>query len=221
MTNSNDSNATRFLEIEEAATALIQQLQALESNVKSYSQVGDDLGKASQGLSEAASQYVGVTEQIRAVAEAMSSVGMPQLLDVVQEATNAVQSSHAQASAASMELLDAIRQAQDAVQSSQAQASAASKELLDAVRQAQDAVQSSQAQASAVSKELLDAVRQAQDAVQQSGQQTIDNLREAASRIEVNQRRDAGKTQRLVIIGSLLATAAGVTAAVLPLLNLS
>ena len=49
MTNSNDSNATRFLEIEEAATALIQQLQALESNVKSYSQVGDDLGKASQG----------------------------------------------------------------------------------------------------------------------------------------------------------------------------
>ena len=196
MTNSNDSNATRFLEIEEAATALIQQLQALESNVKSYSQVGDDLGKASQGLSEAASQYVGVTEQIRAVAEAMSSVGMPQLLDAVQEATNAAQSSQTRASAASMELLDAIRQAQDAVQSSQAQASAASMELLDAVRQAQDAVQ-------------------------QSGQQTIDNLREAAFRIEVNQRRDAGKTQRLVITGSLLATAAGVAAAVLPLLNLS
>ena len=221
MTSNNSDNATRFLEIEEAAAALVQQLQALESNVKSYNQVGNDLGKASQGLSEATSQYVGVAEQISALAEAMSSVGMPQLLDAVQEATNAVQSSHAQASAASMELLDAIRQAQDAVQSSQAQASAASKELLDAVRQAQDAVQSSQAQASAVSKELLDAVRQAQDAVQQSGQQTIDNLREAASRIEVNQRRDAGKTQRLVIIGSLLATAAGVTAAVLPLLNLS
>ena len=77
MTSNNSDNTTRFLEIEEAATALVQQLQALESNVKSYSQVGDDLGKASQGLSEAASQYVGVTEQIRAVAEAMSSVGMP------------------------------------------------------------------------------------------------------------------------------------------------
>ena len=37
-----------------------------------------------------------------------------------------------------------------------------------------------------------------------------------AFRIEVNQRRDAGKTQRLVITGSLLATAAGVAAAVLP-----
>ena len=221
MTSNNSDNATRFLEIEEAATALVQQLQALEGSVRSYSQVGNDLGKASQGLSEATSQYVGATEQIKALAEAMGSIGMPQLLDAVQEATNAVQGSQAQASAASMELLNAVQEATNAVQGSQAQASAASMELLNAVQETTNAVQGSQAQASAVSMELLDAIRQAQDAVQQSLQQTTDSLREAVSRVEVNQRRDAGKTQRLVIMGSLLATAAGVTAAVLPLLNLS
>ena len=134
------NNTNRFLDLEEAADGLIRQLQALEGNVKSYSEVGSDLARASQGLSEATAQYVDVAAQMKAVATAMRDIGMPGLLNAVEEATSAVRASQAQASAGFDGLLDAVRQAQDAVEQAQQQTIDG---LREAVRQAQEQTSSS------------------------------------------------------------------------------
>ncbi len=85
------NNANRFLGIEETANELIQVLQELESNVRSYAQVGGDLEEASQGLSKATAQFIDVASQIREVATSMRNIGMPGLFDAVREATTAVE----------------------------------------------------------------------------------------------------------------------------------
>ena len=100
--------------------------------------------------------------------------------------------------------------------------------LLDVIERASQETSSALAQ-------LLSAVEQAQQSVSTGRDDLLASIKEATEQVLTQQsliyhavlsladqqRRDASQTKRLIIAGALLATAAGVAAAVLPLLNLT
>ncbi len=175
MTNSNNN---QFLAIEKTANDLVNQLQDLAKVVQSYNEVNSNLKQASQGLFTMTTQYQDVASQVGQVAITMRQVGMPDLLDAVEQARQETSSNLVQ-------LLSAIEQAQQSV-------STGHDNLLASVKEATEQVLTQQ---SLIYHAVLSLANQ--------------------------QQRDAAQTKRLIIVGALLATAAGVTATVLPLLNLT
>ena len=101
-------------------------------------------------------------------------------------------------------------------------------QLLDAVERARQETSSNLVQ-------LLSAIEQAQQSVSTGHDNLLASVKEATEQVlsqqaaiyhavlslANQQQRDAAQTKRLVIVGAVFATAAGVTAAVLPLFNLT
>ena len=101
-------------------------------------------------------------------------------------------------------------------------------DLLDAVERAKQETSSSLVQ-------LLSAIEQAQQSVSTGHDNLLASVKEATEQVLTQQsliyhavlslanqqQRDASQTKRLIVAGALLATAAGVAATVLPLLNLT
>ena len=98
----------------------------------------------------------------------------------------------------------------EAVERARQETSSALVQLLSAIEQAQQSVSTGR-------DDLLASIKEATEQV--LSQQAL--IYTAVLSLADQQRRDASQTKRMVVAGALLATAAGVAAAVLPFLNLT
>ena len=197
MTN---SNSDRFLDLEERANELVAQLQELAKLVKSYDEVSRDLARASNGLFTATTQYTDVAQQVGHVATTMRQVGMPDLLDAVHQGRRETTGN-----------LDALRTAMHEAQQAVDQWRQETTGSLDALGATMHEAQQA---AAASSEDLLSAINQAVA--------HVTALQSAANETALEQsHREAARTRLFVVIGAVLATAAGVAATAAPFLNLT
>ena len=77
----NQDGVAKFLELENRASQLLDELERLRDETKHYGQASDSLDSAQAGLTALTSSVLSVTEQLQSLVTGLRNVGMPQLLE--------------------------------------------------------------------------------------------------------------------------------------------
>jgi uncharacterized phage infection (PIP) family protein YhgE len=79
-----------FLQAEEEANRLVEVLKHLKAEAESYKKAHETLDQAASGLSELSSRYTQIAERLGGLAEALRSIGTPELLRRMEVVGNQV-----------------------------------------------------------------------------------------------------------------------------------